>query len=168
MSAFEDAGPARRDELWKRLADEKVAMLATRDAEGTPIARPVMPVRIEPEGRVWLFTAADGDIAGDLDRDAHVHLIFANPGDELYVSLNGVAQVLHDPATALEIWSPTAGVWYPGGPGDPNLALVRIDVHRGDYWDMKDLSLVRFFKLATAAVVGVRPDDVATHRRFRQ
>ena len=38
--------------------------------------------------------------------------------------------------------------------------------HRGDYWDMKDGKLVRFFKLATAALTGTRADDVATHRRF--
>jgi hypothetical protein len=57
-------------------------------------------------------------------------------------------------------------VFYPNGPDDANLGLVRIDVHRGDYWDMKDAKLVRFFKLAAAAIAGVRPDDVATHRRF--
>lgn len=155
-----------RRELWKRLADERVAMLSTQDADGTPIARPVMPVRIEPEGRVWLFTAADGDIAGDIRRDPRVQVLFVNHESELYASLAGVAEVLHDPKKAREIWSASAGVFYPNGPDDANLGLVRIDVHRGDYWDMKDGKLVRFFKLVVAAIAGVRPDDVATHRRF--
>ena len=166
MSEVENAGADRQHALWKRLADERVAMLTTQDADGLPLGRPVMPVKVEPQGRVWLFTAADGGIARDLRRDARVHVVFVNPGDELFVSLNGEAQVLRDPAKAHELWSPVAGAWYPGGPGDPNLALVRIDVHRGDYWDMKDRDLVRFFKLAAAAAAGVRADDIATHRRF--
>ncbi|HJU24514.1 MAG TPA: pyridoxamine 5'-phosphate oxidase family protein [Casimicrobiaceae bacterium] len=155
-----------RRELWKRLADERVAMLSTQGVDATPIARPVMPVSIEPEGRVWLFTEIDGDIAGDIRRDSRVQMLFVNQEKELYASLTGVADVLHDPRKAREIWSASAGVFYPNGPDDANLGMVRIDVHRGDYWDMKDAKLVRFFKLAAAAIAGVRPDDIATHRRF--
>jgi general stress protein 26 len=152
--------------LWKRLAAEQVAMLSTQDAEGGIATRPVMPVKVEPLGRVWFYTAIGGGIAGDIRRDARVHLVFMNAADDLYVALSGEASVLHDPDRARELWSPAAGVWYPQGPDDANLGLVRIDVHRGDYWDMKDASLVRFFQLASASVLGVRPDDVATHRRF--
>jgi|SRR5690348_12712502 len=163
---IERADPEARRALWKRLADEKVAMLGTREVGGDMIARPVMPVKIEPEGRVWLFTAADGDIARDLRRDPNVHLTFMNPDDELFVSLNGAARVMQDADRARELWSTMAGVWYVQGPEDSNLAVVQIDVHRGDYWDMKDGKLVRFVKLATAAMAGARPDDVATHRRL--
>lgn len=162
------ADAAERLALWKRLADERVAMLGTRDGDGLPIARPVMPVRVESQGRVWLFTAIDGDIAHDIRRDARVHLVFVNPAQELYVSLNGTGAVFRDAAEARELWSPAAGVWYPGGADDENLGLARIDVHRGDYWQMKHGRLVRFFELATAAVAGVRPDDIATHRRFEE
>jgi len=163
--------PAGMDEqraLWHRLAHEKVAMLGTRDADGSISGRPVEPVRVEAESRVWLFTAADGDIARDVARDARVHVAFVNPPHELYVSLNGEARVLRDPRKARELWSAAAGVWFPAGPDDPNLGLLRIEVHRGDYWDMKDARLVRFFKLAAAVATSTRPEDVATHRRFTQ
>jgi len=46
--------------------------------------------------------------------------------------------------------------------------LLTIDIHRGDYLDMKDARLVRFFKVAEPATTGALPDDVATHRRFTQ
>jgi general stress protein 26 len=160
--------PADDDEqhaLWQRLAGERVAMLSTRDAEGTITTRPVMPVKVDP-GHVWLFTALGGGIAGEVRRDARVHLVFMNQSDELYVALSGEARVLRDTERAREMWSPAAGVWYPDGPDDPNLGLVTIQVHRGDFWDMKNAGLVRFFKLATASALGLRPDDVATHRRF--
>ena len=167
-SPVEPAGTQEQRALWERLARERVAMLGTRDADGSISGRPVAPVRVEPEGRIWLFTAADGDIARDVARDARVHVAFVNPGEELYASLNGAGRVLRDPQTARELWSTRAGVWFPDGPDDRNLGLLRIDVHRADYWDMKDARLVRFFRLAAAAATGTRPDDVATHRRFTQ
>ena len=164
---IEPAAAEERSALWKRLAAEPVAMLVTHDVSGMPIARPVQPVRVE-DGRLWIFTAVDGDIARDIERGADVHVVYANQQRELFVSLNGSARLVLDPQKARELWSPLAGAWYPAGPDDTNLALVRIDVDRGDYWDMKDARLVRFFKLAAAAVTGVPPDDVATHRRFEQ
>jgi len=166
-SGIEPAAERERSALWERLAGETVAMLVTRDASGVPIARPVQPVRIE-DGRLWIFTALDGDIAREVQRAADVHVVFANQQRELFVSLNGAARLMLDPRKARELWSPLAGAWYPAGPDDTNLALLRIDVHRGDYWDMKDAKLVRFFKLAAAAMTGATPDDVATHRRFEQ
>jgi general stress protein 26 len=68
--------PADRDEqrtLWKRVAGERVAMLSTHDPGRTIVTRPVMPAKVEPEGRVWIFTAIGGGIADDIRRDGRVH-----------------------------------------------------------------------------------------------
>ena len=164
-SVVEAAGPQERHDLWKRLADLEVAMLTTRDANGELHARPVQPVRVE-EGRIWFFTSVNGGIADDVARDAYVHLAFVDRDAGLYASLSGDARLLRDPVEARASWSTTAGVWYPGGPEDPSLGLLRVDVHRADYWDVKESRAVQFFRLAAAAVTGTRPDDVAVHRQF--
>jgi general stress protein 26 len=163
----ERAGPQDREALWKRLADLDVAMLTTRDADGEWHARPVQPVRVE-EGRIWFFTSVNGGIADDVARDAYVHLAFVDRDGGLYASLTGDALLLRDPERARALWSTTAGVWYPNGPDDPTLGLLRVDVHRADYWDVKESRPVQLFRLAKAAVTGTRPDDVAVHRQFRQ
>ena len=157
--------PATSDEqraLSDRLARGTVAMLGTRATDGSISGRPVQPVRIEAEGRIWIFTAIDGDIAQDVARDARVHVAFANPGEELYVSLNGEARVLRDPHEARALWSAQAGVWFPDGPDDPNLGVLRIDVHRGDYWDMKDWSYVPDTTNSTAGHAAIaRPSTIS-------
>ncbi|MGE5169309.1 MAG: pyridoxamine 5'-phosphate oxidase family protein [Rudaea sp.] len=164
-NAIEPAGPQDRQDLWKRLADLDVAMLTTRDVHGELHARPVQPVRVE-DGRIWFFTSVNGGIADDVARDACVHLSFVDRDGGLYASLGGHAMLLHDPARARAMWSTTAGVWYPGGPDDPTLGLLQVDVHRADYWDVKESRPVQFFRLAAAAVTGRRPDDIAVHRQF--
>ena len=164
-SAVQPADPQQRHDLWKRLADLEVAMLTTRDANGELHARPVQPVRVE-EGRIWFFTSVIGGIADDVARDGYVHLAFVDRDGGLYASLGGHAMLLRDPVQARALWSTTAGVWYPQGPEDPSLGLLRVDVHRADYWDVKESRPVQFFRLAAAAVTGTRPDDVAVHRQF--
>ena len=162
---IEPAGRDAQHELWKRLADLRVAMLTTRDVDGAPIARPVRPVQVD-DGELWVFTAMDGGIAQAIRGDPQVHVSFVDQDEDLFVSLSGVAEVRHDPETARKFWSTMAGAWFPDGPDDANLAIVRIAVHRGDYWDVTDSKLVQFFKLATAAALNKRPDDIGTHRRF--
>ncbi len=105
---IEPAAAEERSALWKRLAAEPVAMLVTHDVSGMPIARPVQPVRVE-DGRLWIFTAVDGDIARDIERGADVHVVYANQQRELFVSLNGSARLVLDPQKARELWSPLAG-----------------------------------------------------------
>jgi hypothetical protein len=39
------------------------------------------------------------------------------------------------PAKAKELWDPNYQTWFPAGPTDPHLALIRVRVERAEYWD---------------------------------
>ena len=123
-----------KQELWERLAKLRYTMMTTHDADGAMQARPVTTLKIEPEGRMWFFVALSGGIAEDIERDPTVHLSFMDTDDDLFVSLLGHASLKRDPNRARELWSTMAGSWFPGGPDDPNLGVLSVDVHRGDYW----------------------------------
>jgi len=61
---------------------------------------------------------------------------------------------------------PFAAGWFPGGPEDPNLGLLRVDVENGEYWDPVASKLVQFFAMAKAAVTRRPPQNIGEHRRF--
>jgi len=151
--------------LWDRLEALRTVMLTTHDAEGRMSSRPVTVLTIE-DGRMWFFIPRTGGIADDIERDAEVHLSVMDKDDDLFVSLRGEAQVAHDPAKAKELWSTMAGAWFPGGPEDPELGVLRIDVHHGDYWDVKASKLVQFYEMAKASVAKRTPENIGDHRRF--
>jgi len=155
-----------RQHLWKSIDDLKVAMLTTHDRDETLSGRPVTAQRVEPDGTLWFFVAADGGIATDVSRNARVHLCYMDVGDDLYVWLRGHAAIVDDLVKVKELWSPLAGAWFPGGPEDPNLALLRIKVERGDYWDVDSSKLVQFFSMAKAAITKTPPGDAGTHKKF--
>ena len=159
------ADSEHKRELWDRLESLRTMMLTTHDAESRMGSRPVSVLKIE-SGRMWFFIPAKGGIADDIGRDAEVHLSAMDRDDDLFVSLRGEAQVRRDPAKARELWSTMAGAWFPGGPDDPNLAVLEIDVHQGDYWDVKASKLVQFYEMAKASVTKRTPENLGDHRRF--
>jgi general stress protein 26 len=154
-----------KHELWDRLESLRTAMLTTHDAEGRMGSRPVTVLKID-DGCMWFFVALAGGIAEDIERDSEAHLSVMDQDDDLFVSLRGEAHVKHDPAKAKELWSTMAGAWFPGGPDDPDLGVMQIDVHRGDYWDVKASKLVQFYEMAKASLTKRTPENIGDHRRF--
>ena len=57
--------------------------------------------------------------------------------------------------------------WFPGGPTDPDLALIAVLISQADFWDVKSNKAVQLFKMATAAVTGQPPRDMGEHHRVR-
>jgi hypothetical protein len=39
-----------------------------------------------------------------------------------------------------DLWDPSYQRWFPGGPSDPGLALIRVRVERAEYWDAPPLT----------------------------
>ena len=158
---------AERADLWRKAEKVRMAMLTTHDATGAMTARPVTTQQAEARGVVWFFVPIDGGMAAEVGRDPRVLLAYADLSDNFFVALTGTARVLHDRDKIRELWSPMAAAWFPKGIDDPNLALLRVDVERGEYWDPGSSKLVQFFAIAKAALTRTPPHDVGEHREFR-
>jgi general stress protein 26 len=59
-----------------------------------------------------------------------------------------------------------AKAWFPGGPDDPNLQLLQVEVERAEYWDVKANKLVQLIKMGAAAATG-KPPRMGEHRQVR-
>ena len=44
--------------------------------------------------------------------------------------------------------------WFPNGPDDPEVTVLRVDVSDGDYWEASSSKLVFYAKYALAAATG--------------
>jgi general stress protein 26 len=155
-----------RAELWRRLEKVRMAMLTTHDAAGQLASRPITTQQAEPSGVLWFFIALEGEIAGDLARDPRVGLAYVDLTENLFVALRGTGQVLKDRAKARSLWNALAGAWFPHGPDDPRLALLRVEVERGEYWDAGASRLVQFFSIARASLTHRPPRHPGSHREF--
>lgn len=147
-----------RDTVVELLKGIRVAMLATRGEAGTFHARPMATAQATFDGDLWFFTDIHSPKVDEIDRDPQVLLTFADESSQVYVSVSGRAEVVRDTAKAKELWSEAARVWFPKGPDDPSLGLVRVTVDVAEYWDSPSSAMVMAYGYVKAVTTGRRPD----------
>jgi general stress protein 26 len=156
--------------LWTLIKDIRFAMFTGRASDGTMRSRPLTTQNRdydEAEPTLWFFVQRDSEVARNVAADGNVNLAYADPDDDCYLSIAGRARCVDDPERARALWSMPAKAWFPGGPDDPTLQLLRVDVVHAEYWDVDDSKMVQFAKMAKAAVSGRPPRDMGEHRRVR-
>ncbi|HET6546668.1 MAG TPA: pyridoxamine 5'-phosphate oxidase family protein [Rhodanobacteraceae bacterium] len=121
--------------LAELIGDIEVAMLTTCTVDGSLVSRPLQTLKLDANGDLVFFTAADSRKIDDLGGDREVNLAYAAPGDRRYVSVRGRARTDRDRETIDELWSPVQKIFFPQGKDDPNLLVLRVRVRDAAYWE---------------------------------
>ncbi len=135
-----------RKHLVELMADLPIAMFTTFGPEG-PHTVPMARQEVEPDAEMWFITARDTAHARALASEPLVSISFSSR--DAWVALTGRAEVVDDREKLDELWNTFAEAWLPGGPDNPQAALIRVDVDRAEYWDTpgsKVASLISFAK----------------------
>jgi general stress protein 26 len=143
------------DKLRDLIADLKVAMLTTLDHDGSFRSRPLQTLELDEENALWFFTSATSpkvaEVAGG---NWQVNLSYANPEKQDYVSVSGTATLVRDRARMQALLSEWAKPWFPQGLDDPDLALLRVQMHKAEYWDGPGTSIGQLYGLTKAITTG--------------
>ncbi len=133
MTSPDTTGTTRdRADALALMAEIGVGMLTSRAGDGLD-ARP-MRIRLDPSAGILFFTHRH-DARGDAHvRDPAGLLTIADPAHDRYLTLAGTVSVLADRALARPHWDADASSWFPGGPDDPDLMLVRFQPEHGEIW----------------------------------
>lgn len=148
-----------RAKLWELIKDLKFAMLTTRHPNGHLHSRPMTTQNrgSDEDDVLWFLTSRRGEVVGDIATERQVNVAYASPDDDTYVTVSGEAQVVEDPEQVKALWNAANQAWFPGGPTDPDIALLRVAIEHASYWDVKENKLVQLLHMATAAVSGKPP-----------
>ena len=155
---------SNHDDVWNRIKGIRFAMLTTSDDDGGLTARPMTTVQKQFDGTLWFFTSRTSPPAMAVTADPVVGVQYVDTGSDVYVSLSGDASLETDRVRMQGLWSPMVKAWFPQGLDDPDLVLLRVDVHKAEYWDVKESKPVQLFKMARAAITGNPPLDLGEHR----
>ena len=139
------------DNKFSRLRDMvmhiKIAMLNTLDENGNFISRPMAAQKVDDDGIIWFFTKKDSSQVSETEKDKRVNLAFSNPDKQLYVSISGAAREYDDKEKINELWNPGLKAWYPYGKDDPQLTLLRVEIHKGEYWDIPSNKMAELYNI---------------------
>ncbi|HEX9049478.1 MAG TPA: pyridoxamine 5'-phosphate oxidase family protein [Anaeromyxobacter sp.] len=104
----------------------RIALLTTRGAEGHLRCRP-MAMRQKVRGEeIWFATELASTKCRDLEADPRCALALFDAKDGTTLSISGRGEVLRDRNLALALWDPSWTRWFPGGPAQRGLALLRV------------------------------------------
>jgi general stress protein 26 len=140
----------------------RVVMMTTVSSNAEAHARP-MYAQDEPSGEdLWFLTDRRSGKVSEIMRNSHVLLTYSDAGANRYVSVWGDASVHADHVKARELWSAPAQGWFPDGPEDPNLVLIRVRPEKVEYWDGPGM-ISYSLSLLKALISGTRIEPRGDH-----
>jgi general stress protein 26 len=143
--------------VWDIIEKIGVGMLTTRFAGGLR-ARPLEARPDREAGVIFFVTDVRGAKDDEIEADPDVCFVVIDPKDKAYLSITGRAEVRDDHAKAAEIWKKTDNVWWPDGPSDPNVRVLRLTPKTAELWDGPSNSAVAAFEFAKAKITGEKPN----------
>ena len=150
-----DEGKKKIGELIKSV---RICMMTTAAKDGSFDSRPMATQETDFDGTVFFLTRHESGKVAELENDAHVSLIYSDPGDKNFVTCKGRASISQDKAKIHELWNPMFKAWFPEGEEDPSIAVVKVDVNEAQYWEGPSSKLVYGVKYLAAAVTGGKVD----------
>ncbi|HEX8658271.1 MAG TPA: pyridoxamine 5'-phosphate oxidase family protein [Hymenobacter sp.] len=142
--------------LVERIKDVKIAMMTTIENGNELHSRPMYTTLPEADGTLWFFTEQDSQKVSEVQHDRHINLGYADTSANLYVAITGTAQVVTDRAKIKELWNESLRGWFPKGSDDPNIALLKVTITKGEYWDTPSSTLLRAYAYVKAVATGER------------
>ncbi len=112
-----------------------LCFLATRGEGGQLHARPMSNNgQVEWDGRSWFFAPRTGRLVAELRADPSAVAAYRAEEGYTFVSVSGRATIESDAELKKQYWLPELERWFPNGPDDEDVALIRLDAEHADWW----------------------------------
>jgi general stress protein 26 len=143
------------EKLREMIKDIDFCMLTTLDENGEPHSRPMSSNgQIDPDGSLWFFTGKSSHKVIEVANAPKVNVSFADPRNQQYISITGTAELTRDKNKIEELWKPEFKMWFPEGTDDPEIALLRINLEKAEYWDSPSSTIGYALSFVSSLVTG--------------
>ncbi len=144
--------PGDVQKVAKLLQQFRFAMLTTTSADNKLVARPMTVQEVEFDGDLWFIAARDSHSVEEIGSNPVVGVSFSS--NDTWVSLSGSAEMVDDSKKVAQFWSQWVEAWFPEGPTDPNVVLIRFTADSAEYWDSPGGRIATVISLVKAKVTG--------------
>jgi len=123
----------------------------------------MMIADIDSHGDFWFSTDVESGKVDEIYNNSDVCITMTNSSGN--ATVRGKASVVKDTLKIKKLWSETWRVWFPEGPSDPKLALIKVEASEGEFWATGGIAGWSYlFAMAKSYVRGERPkEDVNVH-----
>lgn len=142
-----------RREFERLLEGHDTAILTTRGRDGHLRSRP-MVLRQAPHGdELWFATAVGTQKIDDVSHESRVGVtLYGGNGRSSYLSISGRAEVVRDRRRIRRLWDESWAAWFPDGPAQRDLVLIRVVPEHVEWVRPEDGRLEVLFSLVKRAM----------------
>jgi general stress protein 26 len=133
---------------------KRFAFFTTRTPDGTLTSRPMTLQEVEFDGDLWFFAERDSHPVRHITLSPQVNVGIGS--GSTWVSLSGRAVVVEDAAKKRELWNSAVEAWFPDGPDDDGVVLLKVEGESAEYWNTPGGRLATVLSFAKAKVTGER------------
>jgi general stress protein 26 len=112
----------------------QVGMLTTLQANGELRSRPMLCADCDFDS-LWFLVKESKPLIGEAIGNRVVNVAFASPEKKQYASVSGLAQLVEDEKMIQKLWRPDLKSYFQKGLEEPDLALLRVDIHHAEAWN---------------------------------
>lgn len=134
--------PSRIAQLNELIQGIHNAILTTVRPDGSLHSCPMAARPADESGALWFIAHNHSEKVEAVRTSQRVNLAYADDASQRYVSISGYCELTRDHGRAKLLWDPGYAAWFPGGPDDPELVLLKVDVEQAEYWDAKKGGMV--------------------------
>lgn len=139
--------------IWKSIGRIDDCMLVTRDKHALR-SRPMRGLARENDNAIWFFTSKSSHKDDEIAVQPEVCLSYCDSASKTYVSLSGRIEITDDARLIADLWNPGAQAYFPAGPHDPDVALLKFTPASGEYWDAPSNPVLLAIQFIKAKVTG--------------
>jgi general stress protein 26 len=150
---------ATEQEYAALLGEFKAAILTTRGMDGHFRSRPMAVQQKQHRDAIWFATSASSEKCRDIENESQVSLAFHDgENDATYLSISGQAELVDDRQLIHQLWDPTWRAWFPDGPDQADLVLIKVVPEHVEWVHPKGGRLKVVTTMLKRAVTGSRQE----------
>jgi general stress protein 26 len=151
------------EKLRELVKDIDFCMMTTQKENGKLSSRPMATLDIEDDGTLYFFSYEDSAKVDEIEKDHRVNLAYAHPSKDRYVSVEGIARILHDKRLMEQHWKPALKAYFQNGLDDPNLALIKVTIEAAQYWEGKN-KIAQVLEMVKGLITHEKPQPGESER----
>ena len=120
------------DAFWSALRTRRTGLLAVRNGTAEHVAP--MTAHFDEPGPVFFYAPAGGVLATHIAQPHTGHWFFSDPEHHVFASADADLSIETDPALRSRFWSEETEAWFPGGPEQDAVVLLRCELGGAQVW----------------------------------
>lgn len=158
-------GGSKLERFYDLVDEIEVAMMTTRRSDGHLESRAMANQKRSSGADLWFVAATDSGKVPELEADPHVNLAYYKDRTREWVSVSGLATLVHDRAKIAELYADDWKMWFAdaddprrGTVDDPSLVLIGVEIHAAVFFELNKPQPVVLYELARGWLTGSQPD----------